>query len=1554
MKQLKKNFLRNAALAACAGVALFAVAAVRDEARGGGGRGAQPQAQKRARREVPQRQAQALEQAQREGVGVAWGERMQSPTSVRGRDLGEARSFSGGRKLQVVRGAAKEANAIAVMDNLAPLFGIADAQEEFEVKRVDTDKLGFNHVRLTQRYQGLRVIGGEIIVHFNGEDAAYEVNGQYAPGLEMDVRPGMDADAAAKVAQDDLAAMGYEAAGAAKAPELVIYARDGAEPRLAYEMTLKGLLQGQRGLPAPWRYCVDAQTGGILMKYNDAKNIAAPTEDGEPVTIRGSILEGEGGHEVQVGGWRENGYYYLHNPDNCWTVWDTFNSWYPIFGDYAYRLTDDWGTSDRAEMSVAYNMDIVQRYFREVHGRNSVDGNGMMVNAYVHYGEDYVNAGWSSSEEIFIVGDGDGETADCLGVLDVMGHELTHAVTSFTADLEYQDEPGALNESFSDIFGANIEFYAQPDNRDAYPNASPATADWLMGEDCWISSRALRDMRNPRNTEVVGAGNEQPSRYEGEYWHTDISDNGGVHINSGVQNFFYYLLCDGGAGDNDGLPYDVQGIGVTRAEQVAYRVLTVYCTPYTDYAAVREAWFSAVRDLYPDCLASVRHAWDAVLGPQDPPSFRTPDDLPDGRVGSPYVTTFSATSPSPIYMWYHVGGALPPDLAFSPNGMLSGFPVQAGLYTFLIAVEANNGLISTNEFRLMIRTPLEVPFEEHFEGEMEGPQTGWMQESVQGTYLWSIREGSPSMRPSVSRDGTGNAYLGNWNENGTKTRPDHVARLISPMMVFGDAPRGARLTFYMYMEGMNNGMWQDELRVYTKGNWFDPWGQPIATFTTSTQGWMKQTVDLPVPVPGQQMYIAFEGSALGGYGVCIDGICIEDPVPPLAILTPPVLPVATVGTNYVALAQLESEGGWSDDPDEYTYAIIEGALPAGFALTPEGVFTGCSHQVETSTVVVQVTDSHGNTAAKAFIFTVELPRAPVFAEDFEVLEQYSGLPAGWSWQYEAGSAKWQIVTSRTLPSQWAPPTTAHSGLRFALFFASPSQGTELRTKLVSPQIDLSQAPNNTRLNFWHFMQKWIGQDELRIYYRTGPNEAWVPLATYTSDVTEWTERSVQLPNLSATYQVAFEGRARNAAGYGVAIDAVTITDDAAAPIITTLRGLPGGFSGFPYHTQLQAVGGAPDYAWGLVDGVLPAGLDLDAGDGTIAGTPTETGTFAFRVFVEGSDGLASTNSFTMRILAPGQIPFVETFENPGLPDGWTLERVQGFADWTFCPGTWSTYPGATPKKAPDASSKTNACFWTQSSGDNVARLITPPINLSGTTNTVLTFQLCMAPYLRVNEQLKVRYRTSAQENWITLTNYVYAVPTWTPQTIELPNPSETYYIAFEGRVQNPKGYGVCVGSMYAFGDPIVTEYTFTDWQRDNFTEGELDDPNISGPDANPTGDGLSNLLKYAMGLDPNEWENNTWVWGGLTNVVSHAEVPDGSYLYLKYRRALSVKDVEFTVLGTPSLTPPDLNWSPIDILELEPWTPGTEPDVWSWVHNIHLTPSTDAPQRFLRLRVELK
>ena len=189
--------------------------------------------------------------------------------------------------------------------------------------------------------------------------------------------------------------------------------------------------------------------------------------------------------------------------------------------------------------------------------------------------------------------------------LSIMAHEFTHMVTDATADLVYQGESGALNESFSDVLGIGVKKYVQGND-----------ASWTIGEGVMIHSSNMRSMSFPKTS--MDGRDPLPDTYKGEFWvdTEDESDHGGVHTNSGVQNKWFYLLTDGDSGTNDNdYSYQVEGIGIEKSLQIAYRTLTEYATQESQYADIRLASLQAAEDLYGANSAeveSVGEAWKAV------------------------------------------------------------------------------------------------------------------------------------------------------------------------------------------------------------------------------------------------------------------------------------------------------------------------------------------------------------------------------------------------------------------------------------------------------------------------------------------------------------------------------------------------------------------------------------------------------------------------------------------------------------------------------------------------------------------------------------------------------------------------------------------------------------------------------------------------------------------------------------------------------------------------------------------------------------------------------
>lgn len=236
--------------------------------------------------------------------------------------------------------------------------------------------------------------------------------------------------------------------------------------------------------------------------------------------------------------------------------------------------------------------------------RKSINNANFAIKSYVHYSRNYFNAFWDGQRMIY--GDGSSTNGNKpLTSLDVCAHEIGHGMTSFSANLAYNKESGALNEGFSDILGNSVEF-----------SQRPTKASWKLGEDF---SYVIRDMANPN-------AYRQPDTYGGTYWVNVVgctptggatgNDYCGVHTNSGVLNFWYYLLVQGGSGTNDkGFAYNVTGIGLDKAAQIAYRTLTSYLTSASTYANARTSSIQAATDLYGSAnneVTQVTNAWNAV------------------------------------------------------------------------------------------------------------------------------------------------------------------------------------------------------------------------------------------------------------------------------------------------------------------------------------------------------------------------------------------------------------------------------------------------------------------------------------------------------------------------------------------------------------------------------------------------------------------------------------------------------------------------------------------------------------------------------------------------------------------------------------------------------------------------------------------------------------------------------------------------------------------------------------------------------------------------------
>lgn len=483
--------------------------------------------------------------------------------------------------------------------------------ESFVIEKVEKDKIGMEHYTFQHYYSNIPVQYSFYKLHAkNGE--VISLNGQLYTQSNIVTTPAISAASAIEFATSFIGAASYkwELPGEEKFikwrkgdqtatyypdPQLSIVPINGNYKDPNFRLCWKMEIYAHQPMSKHTVY-VDALNGEVIWTeeeicHTDTPGSAATAYSGTRSIIADSF---GGGFRLRETG-RGNGietYDLNQGTDygNAVDFVDADNNWTsPTPPIDQYALDAHWG----AEMTYDY--------YLTKHGRNSIDGNGFELLSFIHYDVNYGNAFWNGSEMSYGDGGSNGFSAP-LTVIDITGHEITHGLTQFTAGLVYQDESGALNESFSDIFGVTI---------DNFGRGTTGTTLWRIGEECTNSGNGIRLMSNPS---AFG----DPDTYAGTGWinQGDPFDNGGVHVNSGVQNYWYYLMCEGGSGNNDNSDtYNVTGIGMDDAAEIAFRNLTVYLGPSSDFNDARFYAILSAEDLFGDCSPQVEtttNAWYAV------------------------------------------------------------------------------------------------------------------------------------------------------------------------------------------------------------------------------------------------------------------------------------------------------------------------------------------------------------------------------------------------------------------------------------------------------------------------------------------------------------------------------------------------------------------------------------------------------------------------------------------------------------------------------------------------------------------------------------------------------------------------------------------------------------------------------------------------------------------------------------------------------------------------------------------------------------------------------
>ena len=463
------------------------------------------------------------------------------------------------------------------------------AQEDFLELQVQVDELAMAHVKVQQTYGGIEVFGAQAIVHLNPDGSLRHKTDKLLSDIEVELTPTFSADAAVSVAKSTH----WDESRQTAEPrvEMVILSMDDG-PHLAHRVQLEAISGNDPRKPLVF---VDAHTGVQLRRFNNLKfaNVSGQGATNYYGTVDLELYE-------------DSGYVYTEDHSRgdgigTYSYRGSYNSAY-----YVYDTDTGFFTAgDEEAVEAHWAAQHVYDFYYDTFARDGIDGAGgpgyeygldgnPIVTLYVNYGNRYDNAFWSDA---MYFGDGSGTWFSPLTTVDITGHEMTHGVTETEANFVYQDESGAIDESYADVFGAMVE-------RDVFGDSSDV---WWMGEDCYTpgtSGDALRYMDDPT------ADGQSYDHYATRY--QDTADNGGVHLNSGIGNVTFYLMVEGGTHPSSA--DTVTAIGADAAMAIWYRALTTYLTSGTTFSDLRDAHVLSAEDLYGSASAEscgVQEAWEA-------------------------------------------------------------------------------------------------------------------------------------------------------------------------------------------------------------------------------------------------------------------------------------------------------------------------------------------------------------------------------------------------------------------------------------------------------------------------------------------------------------------------------------------------------------------------------------------------------------------------------------------------------------------------------------------------------------------------------------------------------------------------------------------------------------------------------------------------------------------------------------------------------------------------------------------------------------------------------
>lgn len=538
-----------------------------------------------------------------------------------------------------------------VLAGLAPVLKLNDPKSELSLMSDTRDELGLRHVRYGQIYKGVPVWNRDLYVHFDTDGEVTTINGTYepSPSKKLSALPSVSSKNAVAVVTNDLKAkerwapVTGDAAVMLKIPSpsaKLIFFPEGKNMRLAYEVDVFPNIYER------YIYVVDATSGKVIRSI-EAFCSLTPRDHKTSITKIGNFSSPTSSAAMPLAGFTnatgtdlnnqsKSMRTYQHSDGQYYSLWDLPNfdggkSQLPNTleggamtltlnnkdltreADLFHVTSSNNSWNDKAAVSAHANMKICYDYYVNTFGRKAIDDKNSVVISIIYAtdgGNAMDNAFWTG--KLMIYGDGASDFKPLAGGLDVAAHEMTHGVIENTANLVYEFQPGALNESCADIFGVMVD-----------------PVNLKLGEDVMKPGKGtcLRDLENPNNPTGLA---KQPAHMNEFKQLTAEQDNGGVHINSGIPNKAAALI--------------INAIGRDKTARIYYKALQNYMTRNSQFIDCRLACEKAATDLFGSGteLTSVQSSFAAV-GIGGAPTNNNQNDVPSQTGGKDYIAFLTAT-----------------------------------------------------------------------------------------------------------------------------------------------------------------------------------------------------------------------------------------------------------------------------------------------------------------------------------------------------------------------------------------------------------------------------------------------------------------------------------------------------------------------------------------------------------------------------------------------------------------------------------------------------------------------------------------------------------------------------------------------------------------------------------------------------------------------------------------------------------------------------------------------------------------------------------------------